>query len=138
MFEIEFRVRSYELDSLGHLNNAVYFSYMEEATFAFLADHDLPFERFAELRWYPIVAHAEVDYRREVVSGDRIIVRGWATHYGNTSMGLGYHFVRRTPDGEVIVAEGNRVWVFVHLDDGKLPVPPEIQAAFGEPVERAE
>lgn len=136
-FEVEFQVRSYELDSLGHLNNAVYFSYLEEATFAFLAEHALPFARFKELGWYPIVAHAAVDYRREIVSGDSIVVRGWPHRYGNTSMELGYHFLRQRANGtSEVVAEAKRVWVFVHLERGKIPVPPEIRAAFGEPTDQ--
>ncbi|MGE3163399.1 MAG: acyl-CoA thioesterase [Planctomycetota bacterium] len=129
MLQVPFTVRSYELDSLGHLNNAVYFSWLEDASFVFLADHGLPFRAFAELGWYPIVAHARVDYRREILSGDRIVVRGWPLRYGTTSMRLGYRF-EREPDGEV-VAEAERVWVFVKTGSGKIPVPEVIRRAFG-------
>lgn len=130
MFRIPFQVRSYELDSLGHVNNAVYFSYLEEATFAFLADHGLPFAGFAELGWYPIVAHAEIDFRQEANSGDEIVVEGWASRYGRTSMELQYRLWR--PADNVLIAEGKRVWVFVETGVGKMAVPESIRTAFGE------
>lgn len=128
-FRIPFTVRSYELDSLGHVNNAVYFSWLEESTFAFLASKGLPFGEFATLGWYPIVAHAEVDYRREINADEEVIVEGWAARYGNTSMELKYRFLRGPT--EEVVAEAMRVWVFVETGKGKMPVPESIRAAFG-------
>ena len=57
---VTFTVRSYELDSLGHVNNAVYFSYLEEATFQVLARHGLTFPGFAGRGWMPILANCLV------------------------------------------------------------------------------
>ena len=130
-FRIPFTVRSYELDSLGHLNNAVYFSWLEEATFAWLGECGLPFSSFAQRGWYPIVVHAEIDFRAEANSGDRILVEGWAESYGTTSMHLGYRLVRELDDH--LIAEGRRVWVFVDVETGKIPVPDEIREALGPP-----
>jgi acyl-CoA thioester hydrolase len=130
-FRIPFTVRSYELDSLGHLNNAVYFSWLEEATFAWLGQCGLPFSEFASRGWYPIVVHAQVDFRAEANSGDEIVVEGWADRYGTTSMHLGYRLTRQTDD--LLIAEGKRVWVFVDNQAGKILVPPEIREALGPP-----
>ncbi len=130
-FCIPFTVRSYELDSLGHLNNAVYFSWLEEATFAWLGQCGLPFSDFAGRGWYPIVVHAEIDFRAEANSGDCISVEGWAERYGQTSMHLGYRLIRNSD--QTLIAEGKRVWVFVDNKTGKIPVPPEIREALGPP-----
>ena len=129
VFRVPFTVRSYEIDSLGHVNNAVYLSWLEEASFVFLAQHGLPFRAFADLGWYPIVAHAQVDYRREDSPGDQITVEGWPIRYGSTSMRLGYRFLRG-PNHE-LVAEAERVWVFVKTGEGKIAVPEVIRQAFG-------
>lgn len=131
-FRISFRVRSYELDSLGHLNNAVYFSWLEEATFAWLGECGLPFAEFAARGWYPIVVHAELDFRAEANSGDLIEVEGWPDRYGQTSMHLGYRL--RRPADDTLIAEGRRVWVFVDRSTGKIPVPMEIREALGPPL----
>ncbi|MFQ5504176.1 MAG: acyl-CoA thioesterase [Planctomycetota bacterium] len=128
-FRQSFTVRSYELDSLGHLNNAVYFSWLEEATFAHLGEQGLPFREFAGRGWYPIVVHAELDFRKEASSGERIRVEGWPISYGSTSMRLGYRLLREADD--VLIAEGQRVWVFVDQKTGKIPVPVEIREVLG-------
>lgn len=128
-FRQSFTVRSYELDSLGHLNNAVYFSWLEEATFAQLGERGLPFLEFAGRGWFPIVVHAELDFRKEARSGDRIRVEGWPISYGTTSMRLGYRLLREAD--EVLVASGMRIWVFVDQKAGKIPVPDEIRDALG-------
>lgn len=130
-FTYPFTVRSYELDSLGHLNNAVYFSYLEEATFAHLGEKGLPFRGFEALGWYPIVVHARLDFRRELGCGDVVVVKGWPVSYGRTSMRLGYR-LERPADG-ALIAEGERVWAFVDRQAGPIPVPPSVRAALGEP-----
>ena len=135
-FAKEFQVRSYELDSLGHLNNAVYFSYLEEATWQALADHGLPFRRFAELGWWPIVVHASLDFHVELLPGDVVEVHGWPERYGTTSITLGYE-IRRPSDGAKI-ASGRRVWVITRTGEGKIPVPAELRSALGEAPSKAE
>ena len=128
-FRHTFRVRSYELDSLGHTNNAVYFSWLEEATFVGLAEHGLTLQRFDELGWIPVLVRAAIDFRAETHSGDEIEVLTWPERYGTTSLTLGYR-LERTKD-RALVAEGQRVWVCVDGERNKLPVPEELRAAFG-------
>ena len=128
-FRHTFRVRSYELDSLGHTNNAVYFSWLEEATFVGLAEHGLTLERFAELGWIPVLVHAAIDFRAETHAGDEIDVLTWPERYGQTSLTLGYRLERKR-DGS-LVAEGRRVWVCVDAARNNLPVPEELRQALG-------
>ncbi|PIE22444.1 MAG: hypothetical protein CSA62_12585 [Planctomycetota bacterium] len=130
-FAKEFQVRSYELDSLGHLNNAVFFSYLEEATWQALADRGLPFRGFAQLGWWPVVVHAALDFHVELLPGDVVEVRGWPESYGNTSMSLGYEIVRVSDGAKA--ASGRRVWVITLTGGGKIPVPQELREALGEP-----
>ena len=132
MFRQIFTVRSYELDSLGHMNNAVYFSWLEEATFAALAERGLPFCDLRDHGWLPILVHAAIDFRREAKACDRIAVVGWPAAYGITSLTVGYR-LERIRDGARI-AEGQRVWVVVDTQGKKIPVPQELRDAFGEPI----
>lgn len=127
--DVEFEVRSYELDSLGHLNNAVYFSWLEEATFSALAHKGLPFRDFAARGWVPVVVHAALDFRAELRSGDRARVLGHVAAYGRTSLRLSYRIVRVRDD--VVAASGERVWVIVDDARNKLEVPDELREAFG-------
>lgn len=132
--EVEFAVRSYELDSLGHLNNAVYFSWLEEATFSALGERGLPFRDFAGHGWIPVVVHAQIDFQAELRSGDRVLVHGWVRRYGTTSLTLAYRLTRRGDD--VVAATGERVWVIVDDARQKLPVPELLRRALG-PAEEA-
>jgi acyl-CoA thioester hydrolase len=62
-FSIELAVRPNDLDSLGHVNNAVVLEYLEAARWAWLARHKLP--RVGSI--IPIVARIEIDYRLEIL-----------------------------------------------------------------------
>ena len=121
-------MRSYELDSLGHLNNAVWFSWLEEATFAALSRHGLPFADFSSRGWIPVVVHAQLDFRAELRSEDGAWVEGYVLRYGRTSIRLGYRIVR---DDGVLAANGERVWVLVDDERCKIPIPDELRAALG-------
>ena len=56
-FSARWRVRGYELDSNGHVNNAVYLTYMEEARIAFLS------QASEEDALGMVVARIEIDFR---------------------------------------------------------------------------
>lgn len=83
-----FRVRSYELDGLGHLNHAVFLNYLEQARFDALEASGLPPAELRERGWAVHVARVEVDYRRECRFGDRLVARTRVEEFRNTSMRL--------------------------------------------------
>jgi acyl-CoA thioester hydrolase len=66
---IELQLRHRDLDALGHVNQAVFHELLEEARGAFFRATlpDLPFTGY-------VLAHVELDYRREVRIDDRYLV----------------------------------------------------------------
>ena len=56
-------VRPNDLDSLGHVNNAVVLEYLEAGRWAWLSHNHLP----RKGRIIPVVARIEIDYRREIL-----------------------------------------------------------------------
>ncbi len=56
-------VRPNDLDSLGHVNNAVVLEYLEAGRWAWMAAHGL--KRASAV--VPVVSRIEVDYRREIL-----------------------------------------------------------------------
>ncbi|MCA8971308.1 MAG: acyl-CoA thioesterase [Planctomycetes bacterium] len=121
-------MRSYELDSLGHLNNAVWFSWLEQATFAALGRKGIPFESFADRGWIPVVVHASLDFRQELRAGDEALVEGRVLGFGRTSVRLGYRITRLRDDS--VAATGERVWVILGDAREKIPVPKELVDAL--------
>lgn len=67
--QIQLRVRPNDLDSLGHVNNAVVLEYLEAARWAWQEAQRLA--RGGPVT--PVVARIEVDYRREIRAEDLMI-----------------------------------------------------------------
>jgi len=82
MHELRIATRWNDFDALGHLNHAVYHVYCDEARDAVLRATVGDFET-----WPNVVAHASIDYRREIPLGTReVVVRTRITKVGNSSV----------------------------------------------------
>jgi acyl-CoA thioester hydrolase len=96
-------LRAHDLDTYGHVNQAVYHEFLEEGRVALLAD--LVEER--DFRF--VLARVELDYRHEVRYADReIAVVTRVAAIGSKSLTLEHAIERR--DGS-IAAEGRAVIV---------------------------
>jgi YbgC/YbaW family acyl-CoA thioester hydrolase len=84
-----FRVRSYELDGLGHVNHAVYLNYLEQARFDALASGGFPLQVMEAEGWAVHVVRIEVDYRSECRFEDQLLVTTRVLELRNSSMTLG-------------------------------------------------
>lgn len=72
--ELILHVRAEDIDGLGHVNNVVYLSWVQDAA----TDHWLSVaspEQIAETVW--VVLRHEIDYERPAHLGDEIIARTW-------------------------------------------------------------
>jgi thioesterase III len=96
-FSCPLAVRSYELDALGHVNNAVYLNYLEYARFNALASGGFPLAEMERRGWAVHVVRIEVDYRRECRFEDRLLVRTWVERFRNSSMILRQELHRFAP-----------------------------------------
>ena len=97
------RVRFRDLDAMGHVNNAVFLTYIESARFAFLEHVGATTRDSMPI----IVARIEIDFREPVGLGDEVDVEVRASRFGEKSFDLDY--VLRV-DGQV-VAEAKSVLV---------------------------
>ena len=114
MFTYHLDVRFRDCDAMGHVNNAVYLTYLEEARFAHWRSLDngpgVP---------GVILARIEVDYRRPANHGDRLEIRIDLERIGTTS--LTYTYVIKDQHDQLI-AEARSVLVSFDYAAGK-PVP---------------
>lgn len=86
-FDVELPVRYRDLDTLGHVNNAVYGTYLEQARVRYF-DHvlEVPFEG-REM----VLAHLDVDFRRPVTMDDGPVrVACGVTYLGESSIHMAY------------------------------------------------
>ena len=117
----EIEVRFKDLDPLGHVNNAVVLSYLEQARFHWWKQQ-LSGRRFKEEGF--LLARIEVDYRRPILMEDRVIIHLHCTRVGNSSFELGYR-ISRGQDGSLL-AEAKSVQVMVDFaSERPAPIKPE-------------
>ncbi len=81
-------VRGYELDSYGHVNHAVYVSYLEHARWKVLESVGITLEKLKEWQRWPVIAHLEVDYLRPVFMGERLEIETRMTELKKASFAL--------------------------------------------------
>jgi len=74
VFSLEFKVRDYECDMQGIVNNAVYFNYLEHARHEFLLDRGIDFAALARQNINLVVVRSEMDYKASLTSGDGFVV----------------------------------------------------------------
>lgn len=97
-------VRFRDLDPMGHVNNAVFLTYIEQARVAFLAEVEAA-TGLEDMNL--IVARVEIDFKAPVRFGQEVEISVRATRFGTKSFDLDYEL---RVDGEV-VAEAKSVQV---------------------------
>jgi acyl-CoA thioester hydrolase len=70
LFRLELKVRDYECDMQGIVNNAVYQNYLEHCRHEFLLSAGIDFNRLTSERIFLVVVRAELDYRTPLRGGD--------------------------------------------------------------------
>ncbi|MEM7562191.1 MAG: acyl-CoA thioesterase [Pseudomonadota bacterium] len=73
--EIEFKVRDYECDMQGVVNNGVYQNYLEHARHEFLQSKGINFAEVTERGINLVVIRAELDYKHSLKSNDNFVVK---------------------------------------------------------------
>lgn len=127
-FTVEITVRSYELDVLGHVNQAVYHQYTEIGRMEMLDAAGYDWHALDGRNVGPVLLESTMKYRRELRSADRVTI------VTRAEVGEGKVF---TMSSEVLKADGTLsaemtgVFGFMDLDARKL------EPSAREVVERA-
>ncbi|MCL4451701.1 MAG: acyl-CoA thioesterase [Candidatus Thermoplasmatota archaeon] len=80
---LDIQVRYADIDSYGHVNNAVFLSYFELGRINFLRKH---FSEKSIEGMSIVVARVEVDYLSEVKLDDELVCETWISAVGRTSV----------------------------------------------------
>jgi acyl-CoA thioester hydrolase len=125
-FSMPIAVRFHDIDGMGHVNNAVYFTYIEHARTDYLMKV-MGTKRMDEVDW--IVATASLAFKKPVAYGDPVHVRVRPSKVGNTSFTLWYEVFDARDDS--IVAEGETVIVmYDYTKRAKKPIPAPVREAL--------
>ena len=108
----QIKIRSYHCDLYGHVNNARYLEFLEEARWSLIDEHG------GHIDWHGrgigfVVLKVEINYRRPAREGDVLEIRSHMSHLGGKS-GVVHQQVVSLP-GEKVVAEADVTFVAFDL-----------------------
>jgi acyl-CoA thioester hydrolase len=101
-FYHEFKVRDYECDIQGVVNNANYQHYLEHARHEYLLTKGINFIKFHDEGIDLIVTRVEIDYKYPLRGGDKFIVTVEIQREGNIRLIFNQNILR-IPDYKLIV-----------------------------------
>jgi len=70
--ETEIKVNTYDIDIADHVNNIVYLRWLEDLR-NLLFSRMCPLDKILELNYYPVVAHTEMKYKKQITLFDKPI-----------------------------------------------------------------
>ena len=118
-FKYPLPIRWSDMDALGHVNNAVYLTYLEEARTHYLAAVDWDWEKFGL-----IVARVELDYRMPLYVSDQAFVYVRCSKMGTKSFELSYSLTKEKDADIQLVAQAMTVMVgFDYQTQRTIPIP---------------
>jgi acyl-CoA thioester hydrolase len=117
-----------EMDELGHVNNTVYFKYMEQARVSWIASQSGQVSSEEE---GPVIANTFCNFYRPLVFPGQVVARLYVAHPGRTSIDTFVTLERQDDPGQLYAA-GGATLVWVSMKDGRpLPLPGFLRALEG-------
>jgi acyl-CoA thioester hydrolase len=104
-------IRWGDMDAMGHVNNAVYFRYMEHARIEWLTHIACAPNPDGE---GPVIINANCTFLRQLKYPGEIEVRTFVGEMGRSSFDS-YHEIRRADDPDTLVAQGGAKIVWVNM-----------------------
>ena len=122
-------VRSYELDSLNHVNHAVYLNYLEYARIQYLKDAGIPFDSFIKDGIYIVIVNMNINYRKSAKMYDELEIIGEIKKSGYSSITMHQKIVHSGTKELICDAEGTYVFVDAKTEKA-IPIPDRFIKAF--------
>ena len=102
-------IRFVDMDALGHVNNANYLTYLEQARIFYF--NEVIGENINWSEEGLILAHAEMDYKIPILLGDKVFIYTKISRLGTKSFDVIYSIVKVVGDDEIELATGKTVLV---------------------------
>ncbi|MCU0526750.1 MAG: acyl-CoA thioesterase [Elainella sp. Prado103] len=128
-FTTHLRVRHYEMDAQGHVNNAVYQHYLEQVAIEHSESLGFGPTRYRMLGGSFVMRRVTIDYLRPAFAGDRLALTTWLQEVRGTRA-LRRYEIRQADQADLLVT-AEALWVWVDLDTMRpKAMPPEILEVF--------
>ncbi len=131
MTTTQIKVRGYHEDRFGHVNNARYLEFLEEARWAHLEERGLDTTFFKAHGIFPVVVRLSISYRRPASAGDVLHVTTEAASAGSRKIVIAQE--ARFASSEEVCIEAEITVVFLDEKTGRpVPLSDEILRAWPE------
>ena len=122
IYSSKLTVRSYECDSYGHVNNAVYLNYLEYGRMEYLHQIGFDYKGIVAAGYYLYVTHVDVYYKASAYLDDELTIDVSAKKLGAVSGTI--HQIIKKADGTVCT-EADVTWCCVSKDGKPSKIPAE-------------
>lgn len=123
------QVRFRDIDAFGHVNNAVFFSYVELARIRYLLDVFQPATSFDRMPL--ILAHVELDFRSPIEFGEEVTVETRVERIGRSSFDM-RHRMTAGPDGRLAGDVHTVLVTYDYAESRPMAVPDDWRRRMGE------
>ena len=126
-------IRFRDFDSLGHVNNAVYFTYLEEARIRYF--EEIIAGKRVEWRDEGIIlARMEIDFRKPITGYNNYIIYVGCSRIGNKSFDIEYRITyEEGSEVNLVVAEAKSVMVcYDYKKNQSIPIKDEWRSTLRE------
>ena len=120
----KFKVRTYECDSYGHVNNANYLNYLEFGRMDYLQQAGFDYQGCVKAGFYLYVTHVDIYYKASAFFDDELTIETEPVKIGAVSGQI--HQIIRKNDGTVCT-EADVTWASVNSSSGR---PARLPAEF--------
>ena len=124
IFELPIKVRDYEVDSEGIVNNAIYLHYLEHTRHEFCQWAGLSFREMHKQGIDPVLRKVEIEYIKPLSLGDSMVSKLWISREGAKFI---FHQDIYTPEGSPIV---KAIVSCVCIENGRLSRGTILEDAF--------
>ncbi len=117
-------VRFSDIDAMGHVNNAIYLNYFEQARMQFFEDHiggDWDWKKDGI-----VLARNEVDYLRPILLGDKVLIDTHVESMGKKSLTFRYEVYNVYEGDRKLYARGKSVIVCFDYSSGNTTEVPDL------------
>ena len=132
-FTLHRRVEWRDIDMMGHVNNATYLNYMEEAAVESIEAFNWSMTRLKDEDIAIVARRHQIEYVQPAVLGDELLITTYLDEVRRATAVRHFSIVRARD--EALLARAKSNWVFMHLSNGQIArVPESIRSDFAEHV----
>ena len=122
------QVRNHELDSFGHVNHAVYLTYLEDARWTVLEMWGYPLQELKSRGWSIVATEARLVFRSPAYGRDLLEVRSWFGQVGRVRSEWKQQIVR--PRDQRVILDALIIGAFLDQRGCPMRIPEDLRTCF--------